>query len=77
VALLLWIYYSAQIFFLGAELTTVCARRSGQAPVPSGAPKPSMEGASPARAEPPRSSSWPARLGWVALGIVLARFFRR
>ena len=29
VALLLWIYYSAQIFFLGAEFTYIQARRQG------------------------------------------------
>jgi len=29
VALMLWIYYSAQIFFLGAEFTKLYARRYG------------------------------------------------
>jgi len=78
VALLLWIYYSAQIFFLGAELTTVYARQAAQPAVAAGKGAQSRLGAPvPVHSEPSRSSSWPARLGWVALGIVLAHFFRR
>jgi membrane protein len=29
VMILLWVYYSSQIFFIGAEITHVCAERSG------------------------------------------------
>jgi membrane protein len=35
VVLLLWVYYSAQILFLGAEFTQVYARRFGSRPAPS------------------------------------------
>lgn len=35
VALILWVYYSAQIFFLGAEFTQVFARRFGSKIVPA------------------------------------------
>lgn len=35
VALILWVYYSAQIFFLGAEFTQVFARRFGSKIVPT------------------------------------------
>ena len=34
---LLWVYYSAQIFLLGAEFTWVCAQRRGTAAAPAGA----------------------------------------
>jgi membrane protein len=34
VVLLIWIYYSAQIFFFGAEFTQVYARRAGYGVVP-------------------------------------------
>jgi membrane protein len=34
IVLLLWIYYSAQIFFFGAEFTQVYARRAGEGVVP-------------------------------------------
>jgi len=74
VALLLWIYYTAQIFFLGAELTTVYARRPSSAPSPAPRTTPQR---SPPPARDSSSSSWPARLGWVALGVVLARLFGR
>lgn len=77
VALLLWIYYSAQIFFLGAELTTVYARRTAQPPRPSHDSGPPPDDRPLAHAEQPRASSWPARLGWITLGVLLARFFRR
>jgi Predicted membrane protein len=76
VALLLWVYYSAQIFFLGAELTTVYARRAPHPAFSSKEAVPPVESSSSPRPEQSRSS-WPARLGWVALGIVLAHFFRR
>lgn len=35
VATIVWVYYSAQIWFLGAEFTEVYARRSGQAITPA------------------------------------------
>jgi membrane protein len=35
VVLLVWVYYSAQIFFFGAELTQVYANRYGSRIVPS------------------------------------------
>lgn len=73
VALLLWIYYTAQIFFLGAELTTVYARAAPS----SGVPQPPPKHESAARSVQPQSSPWSARLGWIALGVVLAHFFRR
>lgn len=77
VAFLLWIYYSAQIFFLGAELTTVYARyrTSPTVAVPSSpaSPEPTQTTSAP----PTHSSSWGHRLGWVTLGILLALFFRR
>jgi len=74
-AFLLWIYYSAQIFFLGAELTTVYAGRptaTEVAPAPPPAPEPSS-----APAAQNRPSSWLRRLGWIGLGVVLARLFGR
>lgn len=76
-AFLLWIYYSAQIFFLGAEWTTVYARRTTSptvAPAPVSEPVPPP---SPAPEPQTWSSSWRHRLGWVALGIALAQLFRR
>lgn len=35
VVLVVWVYYSAQILFFGAELTQVCARRFGSRVVPA------------------------------------------
>jgi membrane protein len=45
VVLLIWVYYSAQIFLLGAEFTWVYAHRRGSRSRPAGA--------APARAAPP------------------------
>jgi membrane protein len=45
IVLLLWVYYSAQIFLLGAEFTKVYANRHGstqRAPVSENAPSPAM-----------------------------------
>jgi membrane protein len=39
VVMLVWVYYSAQIVFLGAEFTRVYARRFGSGIVPSGSPR--------------------------------------
>ncbi len=52
VVLLLWVYYSAQILFLGAEFTQVYARKFGLEIVP----KPNAERLNPKAAEP--GSSW-------------------
>jgi membrane protein len=35
VLLLLWVYYSSQIFFFGAELTRACAERRGKGKLPA------------------------------------------
>jgi membrane protein len=43
VILLVWIYYSAQIFFLGAEFTQVYARRYGSRIEPEGYAKPTTQ----------------------------------
>lgn len=43
VILLLWVYYSAQILFMGAEFTQVYARRSGSRIVPSENARPVTE----------------------------------
>ena len=40
VVLLIWIYYSAQIFFFGAEFTQVYARRAGKGVAPSAKAQP-------------------------------------
>lgn len=55
VVLLLWVYYSAQIFLLGAEFTCVFAYRRGSRVTPTGArvpppPAPAKPGFTPARA---------------------------
>lgn len=34
IIILIWIYYSAQILFFGAELTKVCSRKAGRRPGP-------------------------------------------
>jgi len=80
-AFLLWIYYSAQIFYLGAELTTVQARRAEASHGVSGYSEPAPPASSVQTSDaetagmPSSSSSWLARLGWVGLGIVIARLF--
>jgi membrane protein len=54
---LLWMYYSAMIFFLGAEFTHVIATRRGRHPAPvAGAHRSGMED-SPAASNAPASSS--------------------
>ena len=50
VVLLIWIYYSAQIFFFGAEFTQVYARRAGEGIVPSEKAKP-ISGPQPGEAK--------------------------
>lgn len=71
VALLLWVYYAAQIFFLGAELTTVVA-----AP-PSSAPEAETRPPAPKDPSPARTPPWLRPLGWIGLGVVLAWLLRR
>lgn len=80
-AFLLWIYYSAQIFFLGAELTAVQARRVRRRRDGSSTPSVPTAASPPAQSvhqEPKRESAaprWVTRLGWIGLGVVLGRFF--
>jgi membrane protein len=69
VAFLLWVYYAAQVFFLGAAWTAARARRRADA-APTAAPK-------PAPAESPVPSPWCARLGGVIVGLALAWLLRR
>ena len=81
--LLVWIYYSAQIIFFGAELTQVYARRYGSRIQPSEfavrigeaeAPPPRR---SPAVARPAQRPSRLRRLLPVALAFLVGRFFGR
>ena len=53
VVVLLWTYFSAQFFLLGAEFTQVWADRGQRAPKPEQKPEPSPEpsGATPSRAD--------------------------
>jgi len=43
VLLMLWVYYSAQIFFFGAEFTRVHARAQKEGRVPTVSPSPPTE----------------------------------
>jgi len=53
VVLLLWIYYSAQILFFGAQLTCICVSRFGVKPHPvSGAEFVPIEIKHPSKAAP-------------------------
>jgi len=54
VALVVWVYYSAQILFFGAELTQVIARRRGATLAPT---KNAIKVENKARGEPVRVSS--------------------
>lgn len=77
---LLWIYYSAQIFFLGAELTTVQAHRTRphESPEPTASPRPTSKrepGQETLKSGKRHAPTWIARLGWIGLGVVLARLF--
>lgn len=79
-ALLLWIYYVAQIFFLGAEFTNVYAEhRRADAPESSAPGRPAPDpAASDDRPDAPTSGRvWPSRLGWIALGVLIAIFWKR
>ena len=75
-ALLIWIYYVAQIFFLGAEFTSVYAnhRRQGAA-----SPEPESLPASnePAPTSPQPRQRWPVRIAWITLGMLIAFLWRR
>lgn len=51
VALLVWVYYSAQVLFLGAEFTQVYARRYGSRILPSMVPEDEEERARPSVAQ--------------------------
>lgn len=66
-AFLLWIYYSAQIFFLGAAWTATAP-----------APAPACSALPPAApAPPPPPPAWPRRLLWMGVGAVLAWLLQR
>ena len=54
VVLIVWIYYSAQILFLGAELTQVYARRYGSRIVPEGQTSPARIGTEESRQPSPQ-----------------------
>jgi membrane protein len=54
VVLLVWVYYSAQILFFGAELTQVYANRFGSKIVPSENAMPTSDKSKPAKARRPR-----------------------
>ncbi|NBB87332.1 MAG: YihY family inner membrane protein [Bacteroidetes bacterium] len=75
VAFLLWIYYSAQLFFLGAEFTAVYARYRQPAEAAVKPPAVAPDAAVPAADT--SGPSWSRRLGWVTLGAILAWFFRK
>jgi membrane protein len=61
---LLWVYYSAQILLLGAELTQVWVRRRGRwiEPTPNADSTRAAPGESPAPAEAPEKASLPPPL---------------
>ena len=78
VVLLLWVYYSAQILFFGAEVTQVYARRRGS--LGSAQPEPSRSAAESrpalapavARAQPPRRGGGAGKaLAGGVLGVLL------
>jgi membrane protein len=86
VVLLVWIYYSAQVFFLGAEFTQVYARSQGsmrsQQPAPQPDSQPSGTASTPkerhARPSPQPESSLVTGVASVTLASVLVgvRLFR-
>ncbi len=73
VAFLLWVYVSAQIFFLGAEFTTVYAAYRSRPH--------SVASVAPSHPSPPppavKRPSLPAQVGWFVLGILLFWWMRR
>lgn len=88
VVLLIWVYYSAQIFFFGAELTEVYARRYGSKIRPSAyavwhQTAPEVQAAAVDRPEtsappaPPQRSLWKRAAPLVLLAFVVGRFFGR
>jgi membrane protein len=75
VAFLLWTYYSAQFFLLGAELAHVQYARTAPAPsTPETAPAPPPL---PTRAPSPGAPTGPPPVGRAAVGVPLTRLFRR
>ncbi len=58
--LLIWIYYSAQILFFGAEFTQVYANNYGSKIVPEGEEEAAQPGSKPTREVKPRSGLQPA-----------------
>ena len=75
VAFLLWIYYSAQLFFLGAEFTAVYARH--RRPAEAAVETPAVAPDAAVLAADTSVPSWSRRLGWVTVGAILAWFFRK
>ncbi len=74
VAFLLWIYYTAQIFFLGAAWTSIRAQSSPvQTAESTAVPAPAASSTEASVASTP----WRTRLGWAALGAALGWFLRR
>ncbi len=74
IVVLLWIYYSALIFLLGAEFTKVYARHHGspEAPPHPSAPVPAVAAPTPIR---PRKRPW-SRLDVVAFGALALALIR-
>jgi membrane protein len=62
IVLLLWVYYSVQIFLLGAEFTKVYANRHG-----SKRERPVAEPRNPARTDPAAPAPQPSTHAWLAI----------
>ena len=81
VALLLWIYYSAEIFLAGAEFTAVYARRYGSLAgqqVPAGAQATQQQRQAQPEARPhpaTETGTGAARPGWLTVGNLVQRSY--
>jgi membrane protein len=60
IVLLLWVYYSAQVVFFGAEFTKVYAREHGSHQPKLAAAKPSPECGEPIPSRPPSGAAGPS-----------------
>ena len=70
VVLMIWVYYSAQIFLLGAEFTRLYAHEQGSRTAIREPANDDLAFAEPARREPPEAGSPVAKIGTaLALGI--------
>ena len=70
--LLLWVYYSSQILFLGAEFTQVCANRFGKEIVPKANAEPLYPGRKPPQRAPGLAAlSRPSRGSRILAGLGL------